>query len=56
QATGHERFDIANAKIPPLHSDVTYLDGDFRLNRGGYGNLYVLELVERAPARWFRDS
>lgn len=56
QATGHDRVDITNAKIPPLHSDVTYLDGDFRLNRGGYGNLYVLELVDRAPARWFRDS
>jgi len=56
QATGHARVDITNAKIPPLHSDVTYLDGDFRLNRGGYGNLYVLQLVDRAPARWFRDQ
>jgi hypothetical protein len=46
---------IANAKLPPMHSDVTYLDDDFRLNRGSFGNLYVLQLVERAPATWSRS-
>ncbi len=53
---GAARVPIDNAKIPPLHSDVTYLDDDFRLNRGSYGNLYVLQLVEREPARWAREG
>ena len=51
---GAARVPIDNSKIPPLHSDVTYLDGDFRLNRGSFGNLYVLQLVERNPATWSR--
>ena len=50
-----QRLPIVNDKLPPMHSDVTYLDDDFRLNRGGFGNLYVLELVERTPARWTRS-
>ncbi len=53
---GAMRAPIDNTKIPPLHSDVTYLDDDFRLNRGGFGNLYVLQLVERHPASWSRDA
>ena len=53
---GAARVPIDNSKIPPLWSDVTYLDDDFRLNRGGYGNLYVLQLVERTPTRWARDA
>ena len=52
---GAVRAPIDNSKIPALHSDVTYLDDDFRLNRGGFGNLYVLQLVERSPAGWARD-
>lgn len=56
QATGHARTAIDNAKIPPLWSEVTYLDEDFRLNRGSYGSLYVLVLDARAPARWTRDA
>jgi len=55
QASGHARVAIDNAKIPPLWSDVVYLDGDFRLNRGSFGSLYVLALEERAPAGWARD-
>lgn len=43
-------------KLPPMHSDVTYLDEDFRLNRGGFGNLYVLALDERSPKSWSRDA
>lgn len=50
------RLPIDNSKIPALHSDVTYLDDDFRLNRGGFGNLYVLQLVERSPASWARHQ
>lgn len=56
QASGHERAPIDNVRIPPLWSEVTYLDEDFRLNRGSYGSLYVLALDERAPARWSRDA
>lgn len=56
QASGHERAPIDNARIPPLWSEVTYLDEDFRLNRGSYGSLYVLALDERAPAHWSRDA
>lgn len=50
------RVPIDNAKIPPLWSDVIYLDEDFRLNRGGFGNLYVLKLVDRSPAAWARNG
>ena len=53
---GAARVAIDNSKIPPLWSDVTYLDADFRLNRGGFGNLYVLQLVDRTPTRWARDG
>ncbi len=54
---GVEQYDapIANDRIPQLHSDVTFLDDDFRLNRGSFGNLYVLALVDRAPRIWSRD-
>lgn len=56
QATGHGRLPLDNAKIPPLWSDVVYLDADFRLNRGSFGSLYVMALEERAPQRWSRDA
>ncbi len=56
QASGHPRAAIANDRIPPLWSDVVYLDEDFRLNRGSYGSLYVLALAERAPAVWSRNA
>lgn len=51
-----ERHDITfdTRKFPPLHSDVTYLDEDFRLNRGSFGGLYVLRLADRTPASWSR--
>ncbi|MCS6987575.1 MAG: PAP/fibrillin family protein [Sphingomonadaceae bacterium] len=56
QATGHPRQPIRTDRLPPLWSDVTYLDADFRLNRGSFGSLYVLRLVERRPAAWARDG
>lgn len=37
------------AKTPPLHSRITYLDEDLRLNRGSYGNLYVTQRVPGQP-------
>lgn len=56
QATGHPRAAIDNAKIPPLWSEIVYLDSDFRLNRGSYGSLYVLALDTRDPPGWTRDA
>ena len=56
QATGHARLPVEAAKIPPLWSDVVYLDADFRLNRGSFGSLYVLALEQRKPAGWARDG
>ncbi len=56
QATGHPRVVIDNAKIPPLFSDIVYLDEDFRLNRGSFGSLYVLALEHRTPPGWSRDG
>lgn len=53
---GGDRVVLDNAKLPPMHSDVTYLDDGFRLNRGGFGNLYVLERVDPMPTRWARDG
>jgi hypothetical protein len=43
-----------NDKVPPLHSSVTYLDEDFRLARGSYGNLYVLERAADWDGVWGR--
>lgn len=56
QATGHARGAIDNSRIPPLWSDITYLDEDFRLNRGSSGGLYVLALDRRDPGGWARDA
>lgn len=56
EASGHARVAIDSAKIPPLWSDVVYLDGDFRLNRGSYGSLYILALEARDPDRWSRGA
>ncbi|QMW24144.1 PAP/fibrillin family protein [Sandaracinobacteroides saxicola] len=50
------RLPLDNARIPPLYSDVTFLDDGFRLNRGSFGNLYVLERLDPAPLRWARDG
>lgn len=47
------------AKTPPLHSTLTYLDDDLRLNRGSYGNLYVVQretpLGQEVDGGWNRD-
>ena len=50
------KLPIDNARIPPLYSDVVYLDDGFRLNRGSFGNLYVLEREDTAPMRWAREG
>ena len=56
QGLSSARAPIDNSKIPPLYSDVTYLDNDFRLNRGSFGSLYVLQLVDRNPPSWARNQ
>ena len=53
---GAARVPIDNSKIPPLYSDVTYLDEDFRLNRGSFGNLYVLQRIAEQPDQWARHG
>jgi hypothetical protein len=49
--TEPERLD-APLEAPGLWSDVVYLDADLRLNRGAYGNLYVL-VRDPAPTASF---
>jgi len=39
-----------------LRTDITYLDEGFRLVRGAFGSLYILERLDPAPMRWSRDS
>ncbi len=43
------------ARVDALITDITYLDDGFRLVRGPYGSLYVLERLDPAPMRWARD-
>nr|WP_310524958.1 PAP/fibrillin family protein [Polymorphobacter sp.] len=54
-SVGRHQIELDTRKFPALYSDVTYLDADFRLNRGSFGNLYVLQLVDRTPTGWSRD-
>lgn len=35
---------------------ITYLDEGFRLTRGPYGSLYILERLDPFPLRWTRDG
>lgn len=48
------RVPIPQDKLPPLHSDVVFLDDELRLNRGSFGSLYVLEREAERP-RWSRE-
>ncbi len=50
------RTSLDNARIPPLHTDITYLDEGFRMVRGTQGSLYILERLDSAPMIWARDS
>ncbi|MBS3962263.1 MAG: hypothetical protein KGZ61_10615 [Sandarakinorhabdus sp.] len=44
------------ARITSLKTEITYLDDGFRLVRGAYGSLYILERLDPAPMRWARDA
>ena len=50
------RLAVDTARIPPLLTDITYLDEGFRLVRGTQGSLYILERLDAAPMLWARDS
>ena len=50
------RLAVDTARIPPLLTDITYLDEGFRLVRGKQGSLYILERLDAAPMLWARDS
>lgn len=43
------------SRIGSLKTEITYLDDGFRLVRGAYGSLYILERLDPAPMRWSRD-
>lgn len=49
------RLPAETARVDTLVTDITYLDDGFRLVRGPYGSLYLLERLDPAPMRWARD-
>jgi hypothetical protein len=49
------RLPADTARVDTLVTDITYLDDGFRLVRGPYGSLYLLERLDPAPMRWARD-
>lgn len=49
------RLPADTARVDTLVTDITYLDDGFRLVRGPYGSLYLLERLDAAPMRWARD-
>jgi hypothetical protein len=53
---GQVRLAIDSGRIPPLASDITYLDDGFRLHRSSTGNLYMFERLDEAPMRWAREA
>lgn len=50
------RLPATGSRVNSLKTEVTYLDDGFRLVRGAYGSLYILERLDPAPMRWARDS
>jgi hypothetical protein len=50
------RLSADSVRHPSLKTEVTYLDDGFRLVRGAFGSLYILERLDPAPMRWSRDS
>lgn len=54
--SGQVRLGIDSGRIPPLASDITYLDDGFRLHRSSTGNLYMFERMDDAPMRWAREA
>lgn len=50
------RLPTDGARVASLKTEITYLDDGFRLVRGAYGSLYILERLDPAPMRWARDA
>lgn len=50
------RLSADGARHNSLRTEITYLDDGFRLARGAFGSLYILERLDPAPMRWSRDS
>ena len=50
------RIPATGGRVDSLKTEVTYLDDGFRLVRGAYGSLYILERLDPAPMMWSRDS
>jgi hypothetical protein len=49
-------FPADGSRVTSLKTEITYLDDCFRLVRGAYGSLYILERLDPAPMRWSRDG
>jgi hypothetical protein len=50
------RLPADGMRVASLKIDHTYLDDGFRMARGAFGSLYILERLDPAPMRWARDS
>ncbi len=50
------RFPATGSRVSSLKIEISYLDDGFRLTRGAFGSLYVLERLDPAPMRWSRDG
>ncbi len=50
------RLSADGVRHAGLKTEVTYLDDGFRLVRGAFGSLYILERLDPAPMRWSRDA
>ena len=49
-------FPAHGSRVTSLKTEITYIDDSFRLARGAYGSLYILERLDPAPMRWSRDG
>lgn len=48
-------FPASGSRVTSLKIRLTYLDDSFRLVRGAFGSLYILERLDPAPMLWSRD-
>ncbi len=49
-------FPAHGSRVTSLKTEITYLDDCFRLVRGAFGSLYILERLDPTPMRWSRDG
>lgn len=49
------QLPATGSRVSSLSVEITYLDDSFRLARGAYGSLYILERLDPAPMRWSRE-